>query len=255
MSDPNRIRTCQGVISLAVVLLSAQGCNPSPASAETDPTKSVAPNGEAASAGCRMDTDCKGDRVCERGSCRTPRGARTASPPAQTAQPAKTTQPVRTTQPVQPARTAQPAQPTVRYLTYANPRFGFRISYPDLYEASNESDNGDGVTFLGQQAGQSLRIWGQNAIADINASGFDLYEAAKKSHTLRQSFANHNFCAVAYPASSGLETHETCFIADAVTRCFAMTYTATARNTHKPMIRRMTRELTNSQYNGTEGDR
>ena len=31
-----------------------------------------APASETPTAGCTMDTDCKGDRICERGACVTP---------------------------------------------------------------------------------------------------------------------------------------------------------------------------------------
>jgi uncharacterized SAM-binding protein YcdF (DUF218 family) len=59
----------------------------------------------------------------------------------------------------------------------------------------------------GHDSSETLKIWGQNAIAGINASGFDVYEEAMKLHSpLRRNFANSNFATVVY-ASGGQETH------------------------------------------------
>jgi hypothetical protein len=58
--------------------------------------------------------------------------------------------------------------------TYANPRFGYSICYPDdLSESGRPADNGDGRVFA-DRAGAELRVWGQyNGEEDTIASAAD----------------------------------------------------------------------------------
>lgn len=66
---------------------------------------------------------------------------------------------------------------TSTFETYSNDRFGFSLSYPDIYTIKTESDNGDGISMESSDKLHTLKIWGGYNVN--NSSGVDLMNLAK----------------------------------------------------------------------------
>jgi hypothetical protein len=47
-----------------------------------------------------------------------------------------------------------------KFKTYVNARFGYSLSYPDIFEPETESENGDGAEFSSQDGEYTLTVWG-----------------------------------------------------------------------------------------------
>ena len=86
---------------------------------------------------------------------------------------------------------------TINYETYTNTKFGYSMPYPNIYDASLESDNGDGVSMETAGGLYRLKMWGAYNIE--NSSGQDLLVEAKNrvSHISAQS-ANQNSYVIEY---------------------------------------------------------
>lgn len=63
------------------------------------------------------------------------------------------------------------------YNTYHNSRFAYSIPYPDIYDKSTESDNGDGITFQSTDGFNTMTIWGSYNIN--NDTGKSLLKEAE----------------------------------------------------------------------------
>lgn len=74
---------------------------------------------------------------------------------------------------------AGPAESEFSMLQYENARFGYVVSYPDLFEAQIESDNGDGITLMSADGKVELLIWGQYNLEPVDGAG--LLEMARES--------------------------------------------------------------------------
>ncbi len=79
------------------------------------------------------------------------------------------------------------------YKTYSNGRFGFSLSYPDIYTKKTESDNGDGISMESSDKLHTLKIWGGNNVS--NSSGVDLMAMAKNrvSHIIHEYADDHGY--------------------------------------------------------------
>lgn len=86
---------------------------------------------------------------------------------------------------------------SMQYNTYANARFGYSLDYPDLYSASRESDNGDGVTLESDDGIYTLRIWGSYNV--LNDSGKTLLADARERVTdIYEEYAEEKFYRIEY---------------------------------------------------------
>lgn len=64
-------------------------------------------------------------------------------------------------------------------LTYANDRYGYKVTLPADYELVAASDNGDGATFRDSSTGVEVRVWGAaNALGETLDSVLDSYTSA-----------------------------------------------------------------------------
>lgn len=64
-------------------------------------------------------------------------------------------------------------------MQYENARFGYTLSYPDLYDSSFESDSGDGVSFESADGRYGLLIWASNNLETTD--GASLLNEVKES--------------------------------------------------------------------------
>ncbi|PKM77825.1 MAG: hypothetical protein CVU90_05075 [Firmicutes bacterium HGW-Firmicutes-15] len=85
----------------------------------------------------------------------------------------------------------------IEYETYTNTKYGYSLPYPNIYDATVESDNGDGVSMETAGGLYRLKMWGAYNIN--NSSGQDLLAEAKNrvSHISAQS-ANQNSYDIEY---------------------------------------------------------
>lgn len=64
-------------------------------------------------------------------------------------------------------------------LTYANDRYGYKVTLPASFELVAASDNGDGATFREPSTGVEVRVWGSaNALGETLDSVLDSYTSA-----------------------------------------------------------------------------
>jgi len=82
---------------------------------------------------------------------------------------------------------------TPSFKTYSNDRFGFSLSYPDIYTKKVESDNGDGISMESSDKLHTLKMWGGYNVN--NSSGVDLLALAKKRVSLitNESADDHGY--------------------------------------------------------------
>ncbi len=66
----------------------------------------------------------------------------------------------------QAKQTAPPYPASVRWKTYHNARFGYRLSYPASLIPQGEPDNGDGQRFISPNAETKLLVYGSNNVLD-----------------------------------------------------------------------------------------
>lgn len=59
---------------------------------------------------------------------------------------------------------AYSADPDENWKTYLNARFGYYVEYPDIFNASKEPDNGDGIEFESADGEYTLAVWGGHNI-------------------------------------------------------------------------------------------
>ena len=67
---------------------------------------------------------------------------------------------------------AEKQQSTVKYETYYNDRYGFKVEYPDFLIPQGEADNGDGQKFLSEDQKIQLLVYGGFRF-DFNEGGTD----------------------------------------------------------------------------------
>lgn len=134
---------------------------------------------------------------------------------------------------------------SVTYLTYTNVRFGFSLSYPDIYTVKTESDNGDGITMKNEDKRYTLKIWGANNVSNDN--GTKLLAAAKKrvSHIASES-ADDKTYQIEY--SGGDENpiifdEIGCTVGDQVCG-FIISYPENEKESFKDIVTKMSTELT-----------
>lgn len=83
------------------------------------------------------------------------------------------------------------------FKTYSNSKFGYSLSYLDIYTKKSESDNGDGISMESSDKLHALKIWGSYNV--LNSSGFDLMNMAKDrvSHII-SDYADKNVYKIQY---------------------------------------------------------
>lgn len=64
---------------------------------------------------------------------------------------------------------------------YVNARYGFKITFPDIFTVSREAQNGDGITLLNPEKKLYLLAWGSNNVLNDTLDSY--YEKEKKFFT------------------------------------------------------------------------
>jgi hypothetical protein len=57
--------------------------------------------------------------------------------------------------------------PPVRFTTYFNPRYGYKLDYPESFIRGREPTNGDGLVFTSPDRQGTITVWGSNNALDI----------------------------------------------------------------------------------------
>lgn len=134
---------------------------------------------------------------------------------------------------------------TPTYKTYSNDRFGFFLSYPDIYSKKTESDNGDGISMESFDNLHTLKIWGGYNVN--NSSGVDLMNMAKNrvSHILHD-YADDHIYKLEY--SGGEDTpiifNEVGCVAGDQLVGFIISYPEKEKERYMEIVTQMTNELT-----------
>lgn len=92
---------------------------------------------------------------------------------------------------------------------YVNDRYGFTITFPDIFTVSRESQNGDGITLLNPEKKLHLLAWGSHNVLNEKLDSY--YEKEKNFFTkVEKSMMGNNFYIIegTIPTFEGLYTSE-----------------------------------------------
>lgn len=86
---------------------------------------------------------------------------------------------------------------TDEYKIYSNARYNYSIKYPNIYQESIESDNGDGITFKSTDGKYTFVTWGANNISDSTGETL-LNEVKERVSQINQDQYEDDFYSVEY---------------------------------------------------------
>ena len=137
---------------------------------------------------------------------------------------------------------------TLTFKTYSNARFGFSLSYPDIYTKKTESDNGDGISMESSDKLHTLKIWGGYNVN--NSSGVDLMNMAKKrvSHIIHE-YADDHVYKLEYGGGDDtpiIFNEVSCVTGDQLFG-FIISYPEKEKGGYADIVTKMTNELNNSK--------
>ena len=134
---------------------------------------------------------------------------------------------------------------SVKYETYSNARFGYQLSYPDVFTKSMESDNGDGVSMESADGTKTLKIWGSYNID--NSTGKTLLEDAKtRVSEISSEASDDQFYSIDYEGGGNGQTvlfHECGFISGGTVIGYVIFYPEKEKDSYSSVIDHMTKEL------------
>lgn len=137
------------------------------------------------------------------------------------------------------------ADNTFKCKAYSNPRFGYQLSYPDIFTKSSASDNGDGISLQSGNGSATLKIWGSYNIND--STGKTLLEESKTrvSHILSESNDDQFYTIVYEGGGDGqpILFHECGFISGGTIISYVISYPEEEKDKYSSAISRMTEEL------------
>lgn len=133
----------------------------------------------------------------------------------------------------------------MKYKIYENARYGYHLSYPDIYSISSESDNKDGLSLATDDLTCTLQMWGTNNV--LNDTGKTLLESAKE-RTAESSgeYAEDDFYWIEYSGgedSEPLTFYESGYITGGYIIGFVISYPEEEKDTFAGVIIRMTDDL------------
>lgn len=138
----------------------------------------------------------------------------------------------------------------IEYKIYSNDRFGFKLSYPDVFVKSTESDNGDGITLESSDGSYKLLIWGANNI--FNKTGNDLLEDAKSRVAyISKEFSEKSFYRLLYSGGGDGEEitfYECSYIVGDKILSYKFSYPSAEKDKFTPIISYMTEDLLGNYY-------
>lgn len=138
----------------------------------------------------------------------------------------------------------------VKYKIYANPRFGFKLSYPNIFSKSTESDNGDGVTLEAPDASCKLSIWGSYNVSSL--TGNDLLESAKsRAAYISKEFSEKSFYRLQYSGGGDGEEitfYECGYIVGDKIMSYKISYPSSQKDKFSPITNYMTEDLLGNYY-------
>ncbi len=133
----------------------------------------------------------------------------------------------------------------IEYKKYCNARFGFALSYPDIFKESCESDNGDGITYKTVDDKYTLKIWGSNNIN--NSTGKTLLaEAKERVCYISEEKTEGNFFSIQYGGGGDgkeITFYESGLVSGDKILSFLFSYPTNEKDRFAPVIARMTDEL------------
>lgn len=136
--------------------------------------------------------------------------------------------------------------PTMEYKTYTNDIMGFSLSYPEIFDASVETDDGNGISMESADGIYNLKIW--TALNNIkNSSGRDLLAEAKtRVAHISAEYADDKFYRLTYSGGGNGEeiTFYECGVisADKIV-CFTISYPSSQEVIFSSITAKMTKEL------------
>jgi hypothetical protein len=142
------------------------------------------------------------------------------------------------------------AQGAEKYKEYINSRFGYTVKYPDIYEKTTESDNGDGIIFSAKNDEYTLTVWGGYNIS--GDTGKSLLESSKERVSLiapGSAKSGRGWYRIAYSDDgAGEEGIEHIFheygVVNAETRAgFILKYPLDEEKRFKPIIKELEKSL------------
>lgn len=136
---------------------------------------------------------------------------------------------------------------TIEYKTYTNDIMAYSLSYPDIFDASMETDDGNGISMETADHLYNLKIWGaMNSIKQ--SSGQDLLaEAKNRVAHITSEYADDTFYRLAYlGGGNGQEItfYECGFISADKIVYFCVSYPSNQEAVFSNVINYMTKELT-----------
>lgn len=96
-----------------------------------------------------------------------------------------------------------------KFKEYVNARYGFKITFPDIFTTSRESINGDGITLLNPEKKLHLLAWGSNNV--LNETLKSHYQKEMNFFTkVERNMKGDNYYIIEgiIPDSDGLYTSE-----------------------------------------------
>ncbi|MEQ8175458.1 MAG: copper amine oxidase N-terminal domain-containing protein [Syntrophomonadaceae bacterium] len=143
-----------------------------------------------------------------------------------------------------------PALPkTIEYKTYANNIIGYSLSYPNIFDASFETDNGDGVSMETADHLYNLKIWG--AMNNVKKStGQDLLaEAKNRVAHITSEYADQKFYRLSYEGGESGQGPEITFYECGIVSAdkavfFCISYPSSQQILFSGIVTHLTQELT-----------
>lgn len=133
----------------------------------------------------------------------------------------------------------------IEFKNYCNARFGFGLSYPDIFKESCESDNGDGITYKTADDTYTLKIWGSNNIKKSTGKSL-LAEAKTRVSHISGEKAEDNFFSIEYGGGGNgkeINFYECSVVSGEKIFSFLLSYPTEEKARFAPIIARMTHEL------------
>lgn len=132
----------------------------------------------------------------------------------------------------------------LKFKKYGNSKYGYLLSYPDIFKTFNESDSGDGVSMESADGLYTLKIWGGFNV--MNSDGQALLKQAKeRAAHISEEHADKNSYKIVYEGGdkTPIEFYECGYVTEEKVNCFILSYPAGQKSKFAGAVSLMAEEL------------
>jgi hypothetical protein len=140
---------------------------------------------------------------------------------------------------------APPGGQTHQWDTYANPRFGTRLTYPsDLFASRVESDNGDGVT-MSAADGATLAVFGAHNATEATPAQYvrGLVRGGGRYSHISYRLVRPRLAILSGTSGGKIFYERYSFLSDGTIHAFVLQYPLAARSRYDGLVARISASL------------